>query len=62
MVVVMFLQEVVDNRYKYYVMAIYDSQTQSKSNRNSEDLGMLTLDFSRNAVTNDIIIVEDVIA
>ena len=43
-------------------MAIYDSQTQSKSNRNSRRFRDIDLDFSRNAVTNDVNIVEDVIA
>ena len=43
-------------------MAIYDSQTQSKSSRNSRRFRDIDLDFSRNAVTNDVNIVEDVIA
>ena len=43
-------------------MAIYDSQAQSKSNRNSRRFRDIDLDFSRNAVTNDVNIVEDVIA
>ena len=43
-------------------MAIYDSQTQSKSTRNSRNFRDIDLDFSRNAVTNDVNIVEDVIA
>ena len=43
-------------------MAIYDSQTQNKSNRNSRSFRDLDLDFSRNAVTNDVNIVEDVVA
>ena len=43
-------------------MAIYDSQTQSKSNRNSRRFRDIDLDFSRNAVTNDVNIVEDVVA
>ena len=43
-------------------MAIYDSQTQSKSTRNSRRFRDIDLDFTRNAVTNDVNIVEDVIA
>ena len=43
-------------------MAIYDSQTQNKSNRNSRSFRDLDLDFSRNAVTNDVNVVEDVVA
>ena len=43
-------------------MAIYDSQAQSKSNRNSRRFRDIDLDFSRNAVTNDVNIVEDVVA
>jgi len=43
-------------------MAIYDSQTQSKSNRNSRRFRDIDLDFSRNAVTNDVNIVEDVVS
>ena len=43
-------------------MAIYDSQTQNKSNRNSRSFRDLDLDFTRNAVTNDVNIVEDVVA
>ena len=43
-------------------MAIYDSQTQNKSTRNSRPFRDIDLDFSRNAVTNDVNIVEDVIA
>ena len=43
-------------------MAIYDSQTQNKSNRNSRSFRDLDLDFTRNAVTNDVNVVEDVIA
>ena len=43
-------------------MAIYDSQAQSKSNRNSRRFRDIDLDFGRNAVTNDVNIVEDVIA
>ena len=43
-------------------MAIYDSQTQSKSTRNSRRFRDIDLDFTRNAVTNDVNVVEDVIA
>ena len=43
-------------------MAIYDSQTKSKSNRNSRSFRDLDLDFTRNAVTNDVNVVEDVVA
>ena len=43
-------------------MAIYDSQTQNKSTRNSRAFRDIDLDFNRNIVTNDINIVEDVIA
>ena len=43
-------------------MAIYDSQTQSKSTKNSRSFRDLDLDFTRNAVTNDVNLVEDVIA
>ena len=43
-------------------MAIYDSQAQSKSNRNSRRFRDIDLDFSRNAITNDVNIVEDVVA
>ena len=43
-------------------MAIYDSQTQSKSNRNSRKFSDIDIDFTRNAVTNDVSIVEDVVA
>ena len=43
-------------------MAIYDSQTQSKSNRNTRRFRDIDLDFGRNVVTNDVNIVEDVIA
>ena len=42
-------------------MAIYDSQTQSNSTRNSRKFRDIDLDFSRNAVTNDVNIVEDVV-
>ena len=43
-------------------MAIYDSQTQSKSTRNSRRFRDIDLDFARNTVTNDVNVVEDVIA
>ena len=43
-------------------MAIYDSQIQSKSTRNSRRFRDIDLDFSRNAVTNDVNIVEDDVA
>ena len=43
-------------------MAVYDSQTQSKSNRNSRQFRDIDLDFNRNAITNDVAVVEDVIA
>lgn len=43
-------------------MAIYDSQTQSKSTRNSRPFRDIDLDFDRNTITNDVNVVEDVIA
>ena len=43
-------------------MAIYDSQTQSKSTRNSRKFRDIDLDFQRYIVTNDVNVVEDVIA
>jgi len=43
-------------------MAVYDSQTQSKSTRNSRQFRDIDLDFTRNAVTNDVTVVENVIA
>ncbi len=43
-------------------MAVYDSQTQSKSTRNSRPFRDIDLDFERNTVTNDVNVVEDVIA
>lgn len=43
-------------------MAIYDSQTKNTSNRNSRSFRDLDLDFTRNAVTNDVNVVEDVVA
>ena len=43
-------------------MAVYDSQTQSKSTRNSRRFRDIDLDFARNTVTNDVNVVEDIIA
>ena len=43
-------------------MPVYDSQTQSKSTRNSRQFRDIDLDFNRNAVTNDVAVVEDVVA
>tara|TARA_B100000674_G_scaffold58588_1_gene40742 strand:+ start:32 stop:457 length:426 start_codon:yes stop_codon:yes gene_type:complete len=43
-------------------MATYDSQTQNISSKNSRKFRDIDLDFNRNAVTNDVNIVEDVIA
>ena len=43
-------------------MALYDSQTHSKSTRNSRRFRDIDLDFGRNTTTNDVNIVEDVIA
>ena len=43
-------------------MAVYDSQTQNKSTRNSRNFRDIDLDFARNTVTNDVNVVEDVIA
>ena len=43
-------------------MAIFDSQTKNKSNRSSRSFRDLDLDFTRNAVTNDVNVVEDVVA
>jgi len=40
----------------------YDSQLQSKSTRNSRRFRDLDLDFGRDTVTNDVNVVEDVIA
>jgi phage baseplate assembly protein W len=40
----------------------YDSQIQSKSTRNSRRFRDIDLDFNRNVVTNDVNVVEDVIA
>ena len=43
-------------------MAVYDWQTQRKSTRNSRPFRDIDLDFDRNAVTNDVNVVENVIA
>tara|TARA_R110000803_G_scaffold207317_1_gene275186 strand:- start:198 stop:623 length:426 start_codon:yes stop_codon:yes gene_type:complete len=43
-------------------MAAYDSQTQSKSTRNSRPFRDIDLDFGRNTITNDVNVVENVIA
>ena len=43
-------------------MALYDSQTHSKSTRNSRRFRDIDLDFGRNTTTNDVNVVEDVIA
>ena len=43
-------------------MAIFDSQIQNKSTRNSRPFRDIDLDFQRNIVTNDINVVEDIIA
>ncbi len=43
-------------------MAIYDSQTQNKSTRNSRSFRDFDLDFNRNLVTNDVNVIENVIA
>ena len=43
-------------------MAIYDSQTTNNSKRSSRRFRDIDLDFNRNAVTNDVNVVEDVIA
>jgi phage baseplate assembly protein W len=43
-------------------MAVYDSQTKSKSTRNTRQFRDIDLDFNRNAVTNDVAVVEDVVA
>ena len=43
-------------------MSIYDSQSQSKSKRNSRSFRDIDLDFARNAVTNDVNVVEDITA
>ena len=39
-------------------MAVYDSQTQSKSTRNSRQFRDIDLDFNRNVVTNDVAVVK----
>ena len=43
-------------------MSVYDSQAQSNSTRNSRKFRDLDLDFDRNIVTNDVKVVEDVVA
>ena len=43
-------------------MSIYDSQNTSTSKRNSRKFRDLDLDFTRNAVTNDVNVVDDVVA
>jgi len=43
-------------------MAIFDSQIQNKSTRNSRQFRDIDLDFERNVVTNDINVVDNVIA
>ena len=43
-------------------MSIYDSQNTSTSKRNSRKFRDLDLDFSRNTVTNDVNVVEDITA
>ena len=43
-------------------MSIYDSQSHSKSTRNSRQFRDIDLDFTRNTVTNDVNVVEDVVA
>tara|TARA_Y100000389_G_scaffold193646_1_gene222642 strand:+ start:772 stop:1197 length:426 start_codon:yes stop_codon:yes gene_type:complete len=43
-------------------MSIYDSQSQSKSKRNSRSFRDIDLDFARNTVTNDVNVVEDITA
>ena len=43
-------------------MSIYDSQSQSKSKRNSRSFRDIDLDFARNIVTNDVNVVEDITA
>ena len=43
-------------------MALYDSQTKSKSTRNSRTFRDIDLDFARNTVTNDVTVVENIIA
>ena len=43
-------------------MAVYDASSKSKSTRNSRRFRDIDLDFNRNAVTNDVNVVEDVVA
>ena len=43
-------------------MAIYDAQSVKKTNRSSRKFKDIDLDFGRNPVTNDVNVVEDVIA
>ena len=43
-------------------MSIYDSQSQNKSTRNSRQFRDIDLDFGRNSITNDVNVVENVIA
>tara|TARA_Y100001972_G_scaffold112384_1_gene146068 strand:+ start:263 stop:688 length:426 start_codon:yes stop_codon:yes gene_type:complete len=43
-------------------MSIYDSQNTSTSKRNSRKFRDIDLSFTRNAVTNDVNVVEDVVA
>ena len=43
-------------------MAQYDSSTRNNSSRNSRSFRDIDLDFNRNSVTNDINVVENVVA
>ena len=43
-------------------MAVFDSQIVNKSSRNSRTFRDIDLDFERNPVTNDVNVVEDIIA
>jgi len=43
-------------------MAIFDSQITNKSTRSSRPFRDIDLDFERNAVTNDVNVVEDIVA
>ena len=43
-------------------MALFDSQIVNKSSRNSRTFRDIDLDFERNIVTNDVNVVEDIIA
>ena len=43
-------------------MAQYDSSTQNNTSRNSRSFRDIDLDFNRNSVTNDINVVENVVA